>query len=755
MPNLALHLIKALLIVIMVAATYVTWLDYRIYNEFEGRKWSVPARVFTRPAEIYQGQLISLSDLISRLNLSGYRQTSVVTAAGQYHVEANRLTVYLRPFKYWDGEVVAQLYEIEFQNGAITHISNTNSDTNVAILRIEPVLIGKIYPDHNEDRVLISLSEVPTFLIQALISVEDRDYYRHLGIDFKGILRAAWINIQRGELSQGGSTITQQLIKNYFLTRDRTLSRKINEIIMAMLLERRYSKDEILTGYLNEVYLGQDGARAIHGFGTAAEFYFNKPLAELEPDQLALLAAMVRGASFYNPRRSPERAQARRNLVLDIMVEQGNVTVQNSEVYKAKPLGVTENPVRPGSQYAAFLDLAKRQLLNQYDLNALKNDGLNIYTTLLPALQVNMDDLVKARLRGLENRKSIPLNSLEAAVTVINPVNGDVLGLYGGTNYLYSGFNRAIEARRPVGSLIKPFVYLAALTQPQKFGLLSGLADEKIIISQDNGEEWRPQNYDRIEHGTVSLIEALANSYNLATVRLGMELGLDNVVTVLEQSGVISEVEQYPSLLLGALELTPMQVAQLYQIIANGGYRVPLNSIQEVLDVNGVPLQRQQLNVEQVWDEKTVFLLNYILAQVTRSGTARQLSNQLGKSLQLAGKTGTSDSARDSWFAGYGEDFLAVTWIGKDDNTTTSLTGASAAMPLWADIAGQVDFKGLSLLEPIGIHWKDNVQIQYKGVCTQMGKIPFIIPDRTDPQLLCQSEQRGRTLLDNIKGWFQ
>lgn len=727
------------------------WLDFRIYNEFEGRRWSVPARVYSRPAEIYQGQFISLADLVNTLKLSGYRQTSSITAPGQYQVLVNNLIIYIRPFKYWDGEVAAKLYEIEFQNGAITQIVNRNNSTSVAILRVDPVLIGKVYPDHNEDRVLINLNEVPEFLIQALISIEDRDFFDHHGIDFKGILRAAWINLRRGEFAQGGSTITQQLIKNYFLTRERTFSRKINEVIMALLLERRYTKEDILSGYLNEVYLGQDGTRAIHGFGTAAEFYFNKPLAELEPDQMALLAAMVRGASFYNPRRSSERALGRRNVVLDAMVKEGYIDEQSSKIYKGKLLGVTSEPVRPGSQYAAFLDLARQQLLTQYDLNALKNDGLIIYTTLRPELQVNMDDVVKKRLGQLENSKNMPQNTLEAAVTVVNPVNGDVLGLYGGTNYLYSRFNRALEARRPIGSLIKPFVYLAALSRPEQYGLLSVLADEAVSIAQDNGEQWQPQNYDRLEHGQVSLIEALANSYNLATVNLGMQIGVNSIVSTLEQSSIFSDIDPYPSLLLGALELTPIQVTQLYQILANGGYYVPLNAIQEVLDQHGRPLQRQQLNVEQVWDEKSVFLINFLLAQVTRSGTARQLASYLDKALHLAGKTGTSDGARDSWFAGYGDDFLSITWVGRDDNSTTSLTGASGAMPLWADIANQVDFNDLTLLEPTGINWKENVYMQYKGECIQMGNIPYIGQDQANPQILCRAAQEGGTLLDSIK----
>jgi penicillin-binding protein 1B len=755
-PFITRQCIKLILIVLVVSSAYVMWLDYRIYNEFEGRKWSVPARVYSRPAEVYTGQQYTISKLIRRLELSGYQQTNEITLPGEYNANQNRVLVYLRSFDYWDGKYSANLYDIKFQNGVISRIIDKKLETNIAILRIDPVLIGKIYPDHNEDRVLISLIDVPEFLIKALTTAEDRGFYHHHGIDFKGILRAFWVNIRRGEFAQGGSTITQQLVKNYFLTAKRTLTRKFNEMIMALLLERRYSKDEILTAYLNEVYLGQDGARAIHGFGTAAEFYFNKPIGELSQEQLVLLVAMVRGASFYNPRRSPERIIARRNLVLDVMEDQGHISSASNKMLKTRLLGVTLKPVKPGKQYAAFLDVAKQQLLNEYDIDALKNDGLIIYSTLQPLFQSDIDVTVEKRLQSLDAEQNYPPGSLEAAIVIINPVNGNVLGLYGGRNYLYSGFNHATQAKRPIGSLIKPFVYLAALSRPDEFSLLSTLSDKKVNLLQHTGETWAPENYDRQEHGKVSVIEALVNSYNLATVNLGMTIGVNNVVSILNSSGVTNYVHAYPSILLGALELTPLEVTQLYQILANGGYKVPINAIQEVFNRDGIPLTRNQLNVEQAWDEKTVFLINYLLSKVVQKGTAKRLSSELGENLDLAGKTGTSDGSRDSWFAAYGEDYLAVSWIGKDDNSPTSLTGASGAMLLWADIAKLVSLKPIRLFEPPGISWIEDVHLRFNGTCTDFGRVPYLDTDRTDPDILCQQgSNKSESILNNIKRWFQ
>lgn len=743
------------LITVFIFTAYVLWLDYRIYREFEGSKWTVPARVYSRPTDIFTGQTITGPSFEQLLRRNNYEYSATVNGPGQYARNGNRIDVYIRAFDYWDGHVQSRPYRLLFQNGAISRIQDLSLESDVALIRIEPVLIGKIYPDHSEDRILLGLDEVPQFLINALIAVEDRSFFQHFGIDLRGIARAFWVNLRRGELSQGGSTLTQQLVKNFFLSSERTLGRKLNEIIMALLLEWRYEKDEILAAYLNEVYVGQYGARAIHGFGTAAEFYFNKPLYELREDQLALLAGMVRGASYYNPRRSPVRAVERRNLVLSQMQEQGKLDTGLYKKLVQRSLDVTVDAQTSSTRFTGFLDLAKRQLLQDYRVEDLKNEGLRIYTTLDTAYQTRMDMAVERQLHELEQARSLELNSLEAAALLVNPVNGEILAVNGGRNMATSGFNRALDAVRPVGSLIKPFIYLTALSIPQQYSLLTAVDDSRISLPQEDGDAWTPDNYDHTEHGTVSLLEAMVNSYNLATVNLGLKVGVENVISTLQHSGLQQSIQAYPSLLLGAIDLTPFQVAQIYQTLANGGYRVELNSIQEVLNNAGEPLQRRSLRIEEGLDDRAVYLTNYLMSQVVAMGTAQTLVQSFGNEFTLAGKTGTTNESRDSWFAGYGDNLLAVTWLGRDDNQPTPFTGSSGAMRIWADIMAGLPLAPLQLVEPVGIAVTDDIEISFEGECYPIGEIPYVETAAPDDTLICSQGGNALESFFNIRNWFQ
>jgi penicillin-binding protein 1B len=615
--------------------------------------------------------------------------------------QANRYicrTRLLRKFDYWEGTEQAKQYQITFEGGVISRIQEVNTARDVALFKLEPVLIGKIYPDHNEDRVLLSLGEVPDVLIKALISVEDRSFYSHHGIDLKGIMRAFWVNLSTLELAQGGSTLTQQLVKNFFLTERRTISRKLNEMVMALLIEWRYEKQEILAAYLNEVHLGQYGSRAIHGFGTAAEFYFNKPLYELGIDQQALLVGLVKGASYYNPRRSPQRSMERRNLVLKQMLDQQILTQSQYTALTERPLGIIDMAVNSEFRFDAFLDLAKRQLLQDY---------------------------------GLEP------SSLEAASVLINPVNGEILAVNGGRDITLTGFNRAVDARRPIGSLIKPFIYLTALGDASRYSLLSILQDEKIRMSRVDGASWVPDNYDREEHGRVTLLEAMTRSYNLATVRLGLEIGLENIIANLYRTGIQRVIHDYPSLLLGALDLTPLEVTQMYQTLANGGYRVQLNSLLEVLDKDGLPLQRRDLSIDKSYDDAAVFLTNYAMTRVVDLGTAQQLAILMGRTVNLAAKTGTTNESRDSWFAGFGDDLLAVTWLGRDDNEPTPYTGASGAMRIWAAFMSDLPPASINLVAPQGVVLMDEVNIEFDDVCIGLSSVPYIAGHLPDNELEC------------------
>jgi penicillin-binding protein 1B len=748
-------IIKLFIIGVSIFSTYILFLDKRIHEEFEGRKWTLPARVYSRVIDIYIGQKFSIANLEQRLLANNYQQRLSLAGPGTYTKSDNRINVYLRKFDYWDGHTEANPYQIEFENSSISHILDLKTNLDTSLLRIEPKLIGKIYPDHNEDRILVTHEDVPPFLVNALVTVEDRAFYSHHGIDFKAIFRAFLVNIKNRELSQGGSTLTQQLVKNYFLSQERTLSRKVNEVIMALLLERRYDKADILSAYINEVYLGQDGARGIHGFGSAAEFYFNKPLSELRDDQQALLVTLVRGASYYNPRRSPDRTKSRRDLILKLMQEQGYLDQKTLSSLQNSKLDITDAVDKSVNEFQIFLDLARRQLLRDYNIEDLKNEGLKIYTTVDAIKQQNLNAIVSKQLLIIERHPNLSRDTLESATIVVNPTNGEVLAVNGGRNAVVSGFNRALDARRPIGSLIKPFIYLTALSETDNYSLLSILTDSHINLKQEDGSLWEPDNYDKTEHGKVGLIEAMIHSYNLATVQLGLDVGLDKIISTLQHAGVEGNIQAYPSLLLGALELSPFQVAQLYQSLANGGYMVPLNSIQEVLDDEGMPLQQRPLKMDYTQNEQAVYLVNFLLTKVVELGTARQLSDYLGQNIQLAGKTGTTNESRDSWFAGFSDDILAITWVGRDDNQSTPLTGSSGAMKIWAAMMNQSGYRPLNLIEPANIAWTDDISILVDGKCINMGKIPYIGSKEPENGMTCSTLDDGVNSIFNIRGWFQ
>ena len=718
------------------------WLDIQIRREFDGKKWSLPARVYASPVELYPGQAMSRNVLRDDLLSLGYVPNGRLQQSGQFTLQPDSLSFVTRPVAFWAGEQVSRSIKVEFHDERIRAMRDLKSGEGISVTRLEPELIGKIYPQHNEDRILVHDDEIPEFLIHALLAVEDRRFYQHHGVDIRGLARALIANIRRGRISQGGSTLTQQLVKNFFLSPERTIWRKLNEMAMAVLLESHYSKSEILTAYVNEIYLGQHGARSIHGFGTAAEYYFGRPLNELRNDQLALLVALVRGASYYNPRRHPDRARKRRDLVLDSMVEQGYLSSDAAKTAKARSLNVAAKPTWTNARYPAFLDLVRRQLLRDYKMEDLRNEGLKIFTTLDADMQKNAQHRAGLKLKELERERGLPSGKLQMASVVLQIGTGDVLALIGGRDADMEGFNRALDARRPIGSLIKPLIYLAALSSPERFNLLTRIDDEKISIKQDDGTVWQPKNFDREEHGEVYLYEALKDSYNLASVRLGMQVGLDKVIDLLHKAGIKEDISSYPSLLLGSIGLTPLEVSQVYQTLANGGFQVPLNSISSVLDSNNKPLQRYGLEVNQAMAPAPVFLVDHILSAVVNDGTARSLKTSLADRLPLAGKTGTTNDLRDSWFAGFGDNLLAVTWLGYDNNQPTPFTGAAGALQVWSAIMKRIDIQPVNFIAPEDIRWLTRKHGWFSGRdCPDMEKVPYISNYEPQHRRTCYSNE--------------
>ena len=737
LPGTAVRLVALLLL--LGLSGYIYYLDVTIREAFEGRKFALPARVYGRALEVYPGLKLTREQFVEEFKSIGYHENPQPDEAATYKNTLNGIEFTTREFVFGDGPQPLQHLRIEFADGKVSLLQVRGSnDVDLPLLRMEPPLIGGIYPGHNEDRELVRLSQVPKPLIDALIATEDRKFYTHWGIDPRGIARALYKTVT-GQRIEGGSTLTQQLVKNFFLTSERTLSRKANEVLMALLLEMHYSKDEILETYLNEIFLGQDASRAIHGFGLASYFYFDRPLDRLELQEIATLIGMVKGPTVYDPRKHPELALKRRNVVLQEMVSQNVITQAQFVAARQKPLGVVQRAPAGTSPYPAFLQFVHRQLERDYREEDLRNEGLRIFTTLDPFVQHQAEDALKSRLSAIEKARKFAANTLEGAVVVSSTQTGEIQAMVGGRDARYAGYNRALDAQRSIGSLVKPIVYLTALEDPQRYTLITPLDDNPLMWRQPGTTDWKPQNYDNQFHGQVQLRTALAHSYNVATARLGIELGVEHILDKLPLYGIERRPPPFASSLLGAFGLSPVEVAQLYQTFADGGFRTPLRAIRAIVTADGKPLQRYPLNVEPVAPPAPVYLLTAALQGVVREGTAQSMTNWLPVEMNVAGKTGTTDDLRDSWFAGYTGDRVAVVWVGRDDNKPSGLTGASGAMTVWGEMMKNIQHEPLEPAMPEDIEMVnvDPVSgLRYDERCKAGVLLPFIkgsAPAETSP----------------------
>jgi penicillin-binding protein 1B len=670
-----------LAIVAVVAGAWIMHLDRVVTKQFQGRHWSVPAHVYAAPLELYAGARISANDLEEELRRVHYRPGDPSGGPGLYRRVGNAFDIRTRRERFIDEQRDAQLVSIHADASAITSMRQADG-ADLPVFRLDPPVIGSVFPIHGEDRLVVSPEEIPALLRNGIKLIEDRRFDEHHGVDTLGVLRAIWVNLRAGRVVQGGSTLTQQLVKNYFLTDAQTFDRKATEAVMALRLEAHYPKDEILVAYLNEVFLGQDGERAIHGFGLGSEFYFAKPLGELDAGELALLIGMVKGPSYYDPRKHPERALARRNLVLKEFTDAHLIDVNTAQRAAAAPLGL-----RPGggSYVPAYIDLVRRHLKRDYAEADLAAAGLSVYTSLDPRAQASAERALTRDLQLLDAKSAARGEHLQGAVIVAEPNSGDVVAVVGGRETDTAGtFNRALDARRPIGSLVKPAVYLTAL-ESGRYTAASLIDDAPIEMKLPDGSIWAPQNFEHNVNGSVTLAKALAESLNLATVKLGMDLGLSKVADTLQSLGLESSTALNPSMLLGTVEMSPLEVVQVYTSLANGGFRARLRAVRAVLDEQGRPLKHFKVQVEPAAPPAAVYQLLRMLMLVPTHGTARDAAARLPRGLVIAGKTGTSSDTRDSWFAGFTGSYLSVVWVGYDDNRVTGLTGAAGALPVWAD----------------------------------------------------------------------
>jgi penicillin-binding protein 1B len=697
----------------LLAIVALIYLDAQVRYNFDERRWQLPARVYARPLVLDLDTRLRADDLAYELKLLGYRPVRSARSPGTVSRNGETFEIVSRATK-------PLRFRVSFNGNRIKTLA-TAGGRKLSSVSFEPVTIGSIYPGHREDRELLRFKDVPQILIDILLLVEDRDFYQHFGLSPKSIARAALANLKAGRTVQGGSTLTQQLVKNVFLDRDRSFFRKGVEALMSLLLEFHYSKTEILEAYINEIYLGQEGAKAIHGFALASRHYFNRPLHELRPEQVALLVGLVKGPSYYDPWRHQQRAIERRNVVLAVMEEHELISEGQAVAMSKRPLALAKASAIEGV-HPAYLDLVRRQLKRDYSHQQLSSEGLQIYTAFDPIVQRDLEQSIKPVIAGMDK-------AIETAVVVTDIESSGVVAMVGGRRSHYAGFNRALDAVRPVGSLIKPAVYLAALEQSDQYSLATPLSDRPVRVMGRDDSLWQPKNFDRKSHGDVLLYQALSHSYNQATARLGMQLGLTEVLDVVRRLGVQRQPPKVPAMLLGAGALSPIEVASMYQTIAARGRQTALRSIVEIKDQQGKLLARYPVQAKQQFAEQPMFLLHHALQKVMQEGTGKAAYQLLSEDYTLAGKTGTTNDSRDSWFAGFAGDYLAVVWMGRDDNGATQLTGSSGALKIWRQLFQRISHRPLNIEMPDNIEerWVDSQSGVLSGrACANTIELPFI-----------------------------
>ncbi|HIA43974.1 MAG TPA: penicillin-binding protein 1B [Gammaproteobacteria bacterium] len=741
--KLSLKLITYLSLIIfsVISIAYVSILDSKVVNKLDGVLWTVPAKVYARPLELAEGGKINVDVLKKELEILSYELTKgIPDTPGEFSQSQRSVNIFIRGF----GSQEPGLYRLKIENDKIDSIKRKDG-ISIDLIQLEPLSIGGMFPSHLQDRILLNFSQVPKDLEEMILVVEDRNFYSHKGISLRSIMRAFIKNTRALGIEEGGSTITQQLAKSLFFSPEQTIKRKIKEAIAALLIEIHYSKQEILLAYINDVFIAQSGRRAIHGFGLASQFFFGTDLKNLSLDQKALLVGMLKGPSLYSPINNPDRAKTRRDLVLSLIKNDSLITEEEYLDLKGRSLKVIPPSFKSLSKYPAFNDIVTLDLRKNFDDSDLRTKGLKIITNLDPVVQDYLEESIKDTKLQLKRRYGSQLNGLEGAGIVIDSFSGEVVAAIGSTKPNNYGFNRAINAVRPIGSLVKPFIYLSALQHYSKYNLSTLLDDSKLSVSLPGGKLWEPNNFDKKFHGNIPLHVALSESYNVATTRLGMDLGYSVVQETFTKLGIKKKIPKYPSIFVGSFEMTPLEVIQAYQTIASEGFYSPLNSIRTVESSEDVLSLSYPYKVEQRFRPEPIYLLKFVLKQTFISGTARGFSSRVIEKWKTGGKTGTSDDQRDSWFVGYAGNYLMVVWLGFDDNRKSPLTGRTGALQVWKNF--------MSRLDPIAYEVRKPSRIRYEWVDTKDGLlsgerckgsilIPFV--EGTEPEMIPQNRKKCR-----------
>lgn len=674
---------------------WVWWLNSQVVSRFEGQKWQVPSEVYSAPVILKNGAPWKKQDLENLLKETGYRFGRNSQNVGWAARSQTKVSAHLRSYVDHLGFHESERRIFSFQNGLLVIKALNGSEVEEA--RIEPQRIGFLYGGNTESRQILRYEEIPNTLIDILVSVEDKNFYEHWGISLTGIARAVVVNFTHGSRRQGGSTLTQQLVKNMFLSSERTYTRKLTEVVMSLLLEYHYSKEAIITAYINEVYLAQLGSSALHGFAAASQHFFGRPVSELNIDEFALLVGMVKGPSLYNPERSPKRAKARRNTVLGVLKSQGRLSDADYNSLIKQSIRLADRQ-RERSVYGDYLDLVAMQLSRDFDETTLATKNLRIYTGVDIRAQ-RAASLAMQRQVGALEKHDATLKGLQGAMVVTDRESGQVRAIVGSSGQFYTGFNRALGAVRQIGSLVKPPLYLAALATG-RYTWWSEIEDKRLRFNV-SGQIWEPENYDRKNHGVVHLYEAMAKSYNLATLNLAQEVGFDRVGDTLRQLGVKRPFIMHPAMALGALELSPFEVSRLYQPIASQGKSSELGVVLAVMDQDDHLMKRFDQDNEVPFTDAVLAVTLDGMTKTPKVGTARAAQAAFPE-LNFAAKTGTTNQQKDSWYIGITGDYSTTVWLGDDDNVPLSITGSSGAQKVWIDFTQNVNPKSLPDTLPSG-----------------------------------------------------
>ncbi len=668
--------------------SWITELDRRVTRTFDRGPWELPARVYAAPFVFHPGLHLEKIGFYDRLARLRYREIdSQPTRRGDFRRIAGGAEVFLRGFSYPRQPAPQRRLRLAATDGILTSIVDLDSGEEVFSAELEPELLSALNRSSWEQRRVLTLAEVPPRLTHAILTTEDRRFFDHHGIDLRGIGRALVANLTGGR-PQGGSTITQQLVKNIFLTNERSLRRKVSEAFFALVMEHRYSKNQILESYINEIYLGQDGPRAIHGVWEAALYYFSRTPNELSLGETAMLAGMIRAPNSTSPLNHPERARQRRDTVLNQLSEVGTITA-------TELAGAIAEPVRSGApKHSAstgryFIDFVREEAETKYPEEVLVRAGFDLFTTLDIETQAAAEAAVRKGLQRLVD--AYPALSSggdrpQAALVAMRPQTGAIIALVGGRSYAESQYNRAVYALRQPGSTFKPIVFLTAFDHAPPSGPITPatLIEDAPFDWNYDGRVWRPRNYKDTYLGPVTARRALELSLNSATARLGERVGLDAISETARAVGLDGNLPALPSMTLGAIEVTPLAMAEAYSTIANRGVHVEPKALSKVVTPAGELIELRAPRVSRAASPEASYLVTYLMQGVLASGTGRG-ARERGFTIPAAGKTGTTNEARDAWFAGFTPDLVAVVWVGYDRDRALGLTGAQAALPIWTD----------------------------------------------------------------------